>query len=134
MWVKKLQKYLFSLVDLNNSFLNLLSITPLSSILCSGVYFQGTTIGMAPIMSMCTVEQSGGIVMVSITPPPSSPLDQHNLDVIYSEKVSVVCWKRVYRQLWQEIMLLNLMIFVRELPQHSCPHQHCAHTHTHTHV
>ncbi|XP_018605131.1 disintegrin and metalloproteinase domain-containing protein 12 isoform X2 [Scleropages formosus] len=31
--------------------------------LVSGVYFQGTTIGMAPIMSMCTVEQSGGIVM-----------------------------------------------------------------------
>ncbi|XP_034040247.1 disintegrin and metalloproteinase domain-containing protein 12 [Thalassophryne amazonica] len=31
--------------------------------LISGVYFQGTTIGMAPIMSMCTVEQSGGIVM-----------------------------------------------------------------------
>lgn len=31
----------------------------------SGVYFQGTTIGMAPIMSMCTAEQSGGIVMVS---------------------------------------------------------------------
>uniref|UniRef100_A0A3B4A391 Peptidase M12B domain-containing protein n=1 Tax=Periophthalmus magnuspinnatus TaxID=409849 RepID=A0A3B4A391_9GOBI len=29
--------------------------------LISGVYFQGTTIGMAPIMSMCTVEQSGGI-------------------------------------------------------------------------
>ncbi|XP_026864669.2 disintegrin and metalloproteinase domain-containing protein 12 isoform X3 [Electrophorus electricus] len=29
----------------------------------SGVYFQGTTIGMAPIMSMCTAEQSGGIVM-----------------------------------------------------------------------
>ncbi|MEQ2173929.1 Disintegrin and metalloproteinase domain-containing protein 12 [Goodea atripinnis] len=36
--------------------------------LISGVYFQGTTIGMAPIMSMCTVEQSGGIVMVSIKP------------------------------------------------------------------
>lgn len=33
--------------------------------ICSGVYFQGTTIGMAPIMSMCTAEQSGGIVMVS---------------------------------------------------------------------
>uniref|UniRef100_A0ACB8F9I5 Disintegrin and metalloproteinase domain-containing protein 12 n=1 Tax=Sphaerodactylus townsendi TaxID=933632 RepID=A0ACB8F9I5_9SAUR len=33
--------------------------------LVSGVYFQGTTIGMAPIMSMCTAEQSGGIVMVS---------------------------------------------------------------------
>lgn len=33
--------------------------------LFSGVYFQGTTIGMAPIMSMCTAEQSGGIVMVS---------------------------------------------------------------------
>ncbi|XP_066477535.1 disintegrin and metalloproteinase domain-containing protein 12 [Tiliqua scincoides] len=31
--------------------------------LVSGVYFQGTTIGMAPIMSMCTEEQSGGIVM-----------------------------------------------------------------------
>lgn len=31
----------------------------------SGVYFQGTTIGMAPIMSMCTAEQSGGIVMVN---------------------------------------------------------------------
>uniref|UniRef100_A0A3Q3W3B4 Uncharacterized protein n=1 Tax=Mola mola TaxID=94237 RepID=A0A3Q3W3B4_MOLML len=31
--------------------------------LISGVYFQGTTIGMAPIMSMCTVEQSGGVVM-----------------------------------------------------------------------
>uniref|UniRef100_A0AAY5JYT8 ADAM metallopeptidase domain 12 n=1 Tax=Esox lucius TaxID=8010 RepID=A0AAY5JYT8_ESOLU len=31
--------------------------------LISGVYFQGTTIGMAPIMSMCTLEQSGGIVM-----------------------------------------------------------------------
>ncbi|XP_073775010.1 disintegrin and metalloproteinase domain-containing protein 12 isoform X4 [Danio rerio] len=31
--------------------------------LISGVYFQGTTIGMAPIMSMCTAEQSGGIVM-----------------------------------------------------------------------
>uniref|UniRef100_A0A1A8N002 ADAM metallopeptidase domain 12 n=2 Tax=Nothobranchius pienaari TaxID=704102 RepID=A0A1A8N002_9TELE len=31
--------------------------------LISGVYFQGTTIGMAPIMSMCTMEQSGGIVM-----------------------------------------------------------------------
>ena len=30
----------------------------------SGVYFQGTTIGMAPIMSMCTADQSGGIVMV----------------------------------------------------------------------
>ncbi|XP_045883657.1 disintegrin and metalloproteinase domain-containing protein 12 [Meles meles] len=30
--------------------------------LISGVYFQGTTIGMAPIMSMCTAEQSGGIV------------------------------------------------------------------------
>uniref|UniRef100_A0A3B4YZP0 Peptidase M12B domain-containing protein n=1 Tax=Stegastes partitus TaxID=144197 RepID=A0A3B4YZP0_9TELE len=29
--------------------------------LISGVYFQGTTIGMAPIMSMCTAEQSGGI-------------------------------------------------------------------------
>lgn len=35
-----------------------------SSVPHSGVYFQGTTIGMAPIMSMCTVEQSGGIVMV----------------------------------------------------------------------
>ncbi|KAB0383312.1 hypothetical protein FD755_005229 [Muntiacus reevesi] len=32
--------------------------------LISGVYFQGTTIGMAPIMSMCTAEQSGGIVMM----------------------------------------------------------------------
>ncbi|XP_031671658.1 disintegrin and metalloproteinase domain-containing protein 12 [Oncorhynchus kisutch] len=31
--------------------------------LVSGVFFQGTTIGMAPIMSMCTAEQSGGIVM-----------------------------------------------------------------------
>ncbi|XP_032031182.1 disintegrin and metalloproteinase domain-containing protein 12 [Hylobates moloch] len=31
--------------------------------LVSGVYFHGTTIGMAPIMSMCTAEQSGGIVM-----------------------------------------------------------------------
>ncbi|XP_039625950.1 disintegrin and metalloproteinase domain-containing protein 12 isoform X2 [Polypterus senegalus] len=31
--------------------------------LVSGIYFQGTTIGMAPIMSMCTTEQSGGIVM-----------------------------------------------------------------------
>ena len=31
----------------------------------SGVYFQGTIIGMAPIMSMCTAEQSGGVVMVS---------------------------------------------------------------------
>ncbi|KAJ8013967.1 hypothetical protein DPEC_G00035350 [Dallia pectoralis] len=31
--------------------------------LISGVYFQGTTIGMAPIMSMCTVEQSGGVLM-----------------------------------------------------------------------
>uniref|UniRef100_A0A8D0BMI2 ADAM metallopeptidase domain 12 n=1 Tax=Salvator merianae TaxID=96440 RepID=A0A8D0BMI2_SALMN len=31
--------------------------------LVSGVYFQGTTIGMAPIMSICTEEQSGGIVM-----------------------------------------------------------------------
>ncbi|XP_062863969.1 disintegrin and metalloproteinase domain-containing protein 12 [Trichomycterus rosablanca] len=31
--------------------------------LISGVYFQGTTIGMAPIMSICTAEQSGGIVM-----------------------------------------------------------------------
>ncbi|XP_021108939.1 disintegrin and metalloproteinase domain-containing protein 12 isoform X1 [Heterocephalus glaber] len=31
--------------------------------LISGVYFQGTTIGMAPIMSMCTSEQSGGVVM-----------------------------------------------------------------------
>uniref|UniRef100_A0A8D3D7A0 ADAM metallopeptidase domain 12 n=1 Tax=Scophthalmus maximus TaxID=52904 RepID=A0A8D3D7A0_SCOMX len=31
--------------------------------LISGVYFQGTTIGMAPIMSMCTADQSGGIVM-----------------------------------------------------------------------
>ncbi|XP_060624602.2 disintegrin and metalloproteinase domain-containing protein 12 [Anolis sagrei] len=31
--------------------------------LVSGVYFQGTTIGMAPILSMCTAEQSGGIVM-----------------------------------------------------------------------
>uniref|UniRef100_K7BPI6 ADAM metallopeptidase domain 12 n=1 Tax=Pan troglodytes TaxID=9598 RepID=K7BPI6_PANTR len=31
--------------------------------LVSGVYFQGTTIGMAPIMSMCTADQSGGIVM-----------------------------------------------------------------------
>ncbi|MXQ80264.1 hypothetical protein E5288_WYG006139 [Bos mutus] len=33
--------------------------------LISGVYFQGTTVGMAPIMSMCTAEQSGGIVMLS---------------------------------------------------------------------
>ncbi|XP_075390574.1 disintegrin and metalloproteinase domain-containing protein 12 isoform X2 [Tenrec ecaudatus] len=31
--------------------------------LVSGVHFQGTTIGMAPIMSMCTAEQSGGVVM-----------------------------------------------------------------------
>ncbi|XP_006867534.1 PREDICTED: disintegrin and metalloproteinase domain-containing protein 12 [Chrysochloris asiatica] len=31
--------------------------------LISGVYFQGSTIGMAPIMSMCTAEQSGGVVM-----------------------------------------------------------------------
>ncbi|NP_001035103.1 disintegrin and metalloproteinase domain-containing protein 12 precursor [Xenopus tropicalis] len=31
--------------------------------LVSGVYFQGTTIGMAPIMSMCTADKSGGIVM-----------------------------------------------------------------------
>uniref|UniRef100_A0A5F4VTP3 ADAM metallopeptidase domain 12 n=1 Tax=Callithrix jacchus TaxID=9483 RepID=A0A5F4VTP3_CALJA len=31
--------------------------------LISGVYFQGATIGMAPIMSMCTAEQSGGVVM-----------------------------------------------------------------------
>ncbi|XP_076980580.1 disintegrin and metalloproteinase domain-containing protein 12 [Tamandua tetradactyla] len=31
--------------------------------LISGVDFQGTTIGMAPIMSMCTAEQSGGVVM-----------------------------------------------------------------------
>ncbi|XP_040847873.1 disintegrin and metalloproteinase domain-containing protein 12 [Ochotona curzoniae] len=31
--------------------------------LISGVSFQGTTIGMAPIMSMCTAEQSGGVVM-----------------------------------------------------------------------
>lgn len=33
--------------------------------LISGVYFQGTTIGMAPIMSMCTAEQSGGVVMTA---------------------------------------------------------------------
>uniref|UniRef100_A0A671NAQ5 Disintegrin and metalloproteinase domain-containing protein 12-like n=1 Tax=Sinocyclocheilus anshuiensis TaxID=1608454 RepID=A0A671NAQ5_9TELE len=31
--------------------------------LISGVYFQGTTIGMAPIMRMRTAEQSGGIVL-----------------------------------------------------------------------
>ncbi|XP_030058812.1 disintegrin and metalloproteinase domain-containing protein 12 [Microcaecilia unicolor] len=31
--------------------------------LVSGVYFQGTTIGMAPIMSMCNADQSGGVVM-----------------------------------------------------------------------
>ncbi|XP_053306914.1 disintegrin and metalloproteinase domain-containing protein 12 [Spea bombifrons] len=31
--------------------------------LVSGVYFQGTTIGMAPIMSMCTADKSGGVVM-----------------------------------------------------------------------
>ncbi|KAM8924614.1 disintegrin and metalloproteinase domain-containing protein 12 [Pelodytes ibericus] len=31
--------------------------------LISGVYFQGTTIGMAPIMSMCTADNSGGVVM-----------------------------------------------------------------------
>ncbi|XP_029465896.1 disintegrin and metalloproteinase domain-containing protein 12 [Rhinatrema bivittatum] len=31
--------------------------------LVSGVYFQGTTIGMAPIMSMCIPDQSGGVVM-----------------------------------------------------------------------
>ncbi|XP_038599903.1 disintegrin and metalloproteinase domain-containing protein 12 [Tachyglossus aculeatus] len=31
--------------------------------LVSGVFFQGTTVGMAPLLSMCTVEQSGGIVM-----------------------------------------------------------------------
>lgn len=41
--------------------------SPLDPLPPSGVYFQGTTIGMAPIMSMCTVEQSGGIVMVSTT-------------------------------------------------------------------
>lgn len=41
---------------------------PLCHLPHSGVYFQGTTIGMAPIMSMCTVEQSGGIVMVSPSP------------------------------------------------------------------
>lgn len=39
--------------------------SPPSPLSCSGVYFQGTTIGMAPIMSMCTAEQSGGVVMVS---------------------------------------------------------------------
>lgn len=32
----------------------------------SGVHFQGTTIGMAPIMSMCTADKSGGVVMVSV--------------------------------------------------------------------
>ncbi|XP_063818297.1 disintegrin and metalloproteinase domain-containing protein 12 [Pseudophryne corroboree] len=31
--------------------------------LVSGVYFQGTTIGMAPIMSMCTADKSGGVVL-----------------------------------------------------------------------
>uniref|UniRef100_A0A8C5WDK3 ADAM metallopeptidase domain 12 n=1 Tax=Leptobrachium leishanense TaxID=445787 RepID=A0A8C5WDK3_9ANUR len=31
--------------------------------LISGVSFQGTTIGMAPIMSMCTADKSGGVVM-----------------------------------------------------------------------
>ncbi|XP_073408877.1 disintegrin and metalloproteinase domain-containing protein 12 [Dendrobates tinctorius] len=31
--------------------------------LVSGVHFQGTTIGMAPIMSMCTADKSGGVVM-----------------------------------------------------------------------
>uniref|UniRef100_A0A6I8NNB9 ADAM metallopeptidase domain 12 n=1 Tax=Ornithorhynchus anatinus TaxID=9258 RepID=A0A6I8NNB9_ORNAN len=31
--------------------------------LVSGVFFQGTTVGVAPLLSMCTVEQSGGIVM-----------------------------------------------------------------------
>ncbi|TTC14935.1 Disintegrin and metalloproteinase domain-containing protein 12 [Bagarius yarrelli] len=44
--------------------LKLLPLTPHDNAqLISGVYFQGTTIGMAPIMSMCTAEQSGGIVM-----------------------------------------------------------------------
>lgn len=44
----------------------------------SGVSFQGTTIGMAPIMSMCTAEQSGGVVMVRLEaglrllPPPTA--------------------------------------------------------------
>ncbi|KAL0616830.1 hypothetical protein AAY473_013678 [Plecturocebus cupreus] len=40
------------------------SLQPLSPRF-NGVYFQGTTIGMAPIMSMCTAEQSGGVVMGS---------------------------------------------------------------------
>ncbi|XP_053548942.1 disintegrin and metalloproteinase domain-containing protein 12 [Bombina bombina] len=31
--------------------------------LVSGVYFQGTTIGMAPILSMCTADKSGGVLM-----------------------------------------------------------------------
>ncbi|XP_063290790.1 disintegrin and metalloproteinase domain-containing protein 12 isoform X1 [Pelobates fuscus] len=31
--------------------------------LISGISFQGTTIGMAPIMSMCTADKSGGVVM-----------------------------------------------------------------------
>ncbi|XP_044516285.1 disintegrin and metalloproteinase domain-containing protein 12 [Gracilinanus agilis] len=38
-------------------------IFPPAETRCCGVYFQGTTIGMAPIMSMCTAEQSGGVVM-----------------------------------------------------------------------
>lgn len=42
-----------------------ISESPFSCLPPSGVYFQGTTIGMAPMMSMCTAEQSGGIVMVS---------------------------------------------------------------------
>lgn len=59
-WMMDVHRRRFYVTKANNLLLSLSR---------SGVYFQGTTIGMAPIMSMCTAEQSGGIVMVSQTFP-----------------------------------------------------------------
>lgn len=42
-----------------------MQITPSPS--CRGMSFHGTTIGLAPLMAMCSVYQSGGVNMVSLS-------------------------------------------------------------------
>lgn len=85
---------------------------------CSGVYFQGTTIGMAPIMSMCTVEQSGGIVMVSRRPShnPRCSLATRNLGRLTQSRcglqrggVSGLAF--VHGHVWQNITVPNFIYF-----------------------
>lgn len=116
----------------------------LSCVPRSGVYFQGTTIGMAPIMSMCTVEQSGGIVMVRQThffstpsAPPAPPLSLSPCTFKKwrsAFKPAAVCWRWCGPEVWQEVAIAKCNLLTLAPCRLSCPCHHCKHQYVQTHT